>query len=811
MTSAPLLAGVVALLGISLAATARATSEPRGVEVAAPRAVSQTSVSADASHNGVIQQYCVACHNDRSKTGGLTLADFDVARADGNTETAEKIIHKLRAGMMPPPGARRPDPDTIKALVVALETRIDRAAALHPDPGRRTFQRLNRAEYTRSIRELLDLDIDVDALLPADTISHNFDNISDVQSLSPTVMESYLRAAREISLAAVGDPKASPKEATYRVPRAASQMVHVEGTPLGTRGGVFVVHTFPADGEYRFKMIFHSTSGGVLWGSPGRNEQIEVSVDGERVALLNIDPTMSETDPNGLTLQTEPVRVVAGPRRVAAAFVQHAEGPVDDLVAPIQFTLADQQIGDAYGVTVLPHLRDLTIKGPYAISGVSETPSRRKILVCRPATPGEEIPCARKIISVLATRAYRKPTTPAVLDPLIRFFEAGRKQGDFMSGIRTALEAILASPRFVFRLEQQPRGVASGQNYRIDSFDLASRLAYFLWATLPDSELLDAAGQGTLQNPATLEHQVRRMLADPRAEALSTRFAAQWLRLQDLHKLHPEPYRYPQYDARLSDAMQRETELFVDSIVRDDRSVLELLTGTYTFVNERLAKHYGLANVTGSHFRRLEISDENRRGLLGQGSILMLTSTPDRTSPVQRGKWILEVLLGSPPPPPPPNVPSFDDTKDVAGSKKLSVRERMEEHRKSPACTSCHRVIDPLGLALENFDVTGAWRTKDNGNEIDASGALYDGTALAGPAGLRQALLKHSDMFIRTFTSNLMAYALGRRIEYSDMPAVRAIERQAALEGNRFSSFAVGVVNSAAFQMSRAEALRTER
>lgn len=774
------------------------------------RAGQETAAAAAESQNALIRQYCVGCHNDTARTGGLTLARFDVATADQHADGAEKMIRKLRAGLMPPAGARRPAAETLRTLAASLERRVDQAATVQPNPGRRTFQRLNRAEYARSIHDLLDLDIDVDALLPADTVSHNFDNIADVQSLSPTLMQSYLRAAREVGLDAVGDPNAGPREATYKVQRTASQMVYVEGTPLGTRGGIAVVHNFPADGEYRFKMSLHGTQGGVVWGSTGKDEQIDVSVNGERVALLNVDPTMTEADPDGLTLQTPPIRIKAGPRRVAAAFIRHLDGPVDDLMAPIQHTLADQQIGDAYGITVLPHLRDVTISGPTHVTGVSDTPSRRRIFVCHPTRRSDETPCARRIISRLATDVFRRPVNSEALEPLMTFYAMGRQSRDFESGILTALQAILASPRFVFRLEQEPASAAPGKNYRVDQLALASRLAYFLWATAPDAELLHVATRGTLEHPAMLEQQVRRMLVDRRADALSTRFAAQWLRLQDLTRLHPDALLYPLYDAHLGDAMHRETELFFDSIVREDRSVIELLTANYTFVNERLAKHYRIPNVTGTHFRRVEIPDDNRRGLLGQGSILTLTSVADRTSPVQRGKWILEVLFGSPPPPPPPNVPTLEETKGVVGTTTLSVRERMEEHRKSPACSSCHRLIDPLGLALENFDVTGVWRIKDNGVPIEASGTLYDGTVLNGPAGLRRAVLNYSDVFIQSFTENLMTYAVGRRLEYYDMPAIRAITRQAALQGNRFSSLILGVVNSAAFQMSRAEAVRTD-
>ncbi len=763
------------------------------------------------AQNRLVARYCSTCHNNQAKTGGLSLQGFDAATIDRNPEMAERMIHKLRAGMMPPSAVtNRPDVETLQALAAALEAKIDAVATQHPNPGWRPFQRLNRQEYARSIRDLLSLDIDADALLPPDTISHNFDNIADVQTLSPTLMEAYLRAARQVSFRAVGESAPAPTEVTYKVAHTASQMVHVDGTPLGTRGGLFVIHDFPANGTYRFKMMLHGTEGGVVWGSTARNEQVDISVDGAQVALLNIDPTMTEADPNGLSLQTTAIPVKAGPHRVAAAFIMRADGPVDDLMAPIQHTLADQQIGDAYGITVLPHLRDLTISGPYDVSGMSDTPSRRKIFTCVPRSPSQETSCAKQILSRLSAEAYRRPVTSSELEPLMKFYRAGRVGRDFDSGIRTALEAILASPRFVFRLESTPPTVKSGETYRLSDVDIASRLSYFLWSTAPDAELLRVAGEGGLRRAEVIGQQVRRMLADRRAEALSTRFASQWLRLQDLLKLQPDSLLYPMYDARLGDAMVRETQLFFDSIVRSDCSVLDLLTADYTFVNDRLAAHYGIPNVAGSRFRRVQIPDVNRRGLLGQGSILMLTSVADRTSPVQRGKWILEVLLGSPPPPPPPNVPALDETKSVVGTRTLSVRERMEEHRRNPACASCHRVIDPLGLALENFDVTGVWRSRDNGVPIDAAGTLYDGTPLAGPSDLRSALLKHADSFIQTFTENLMAFALGRRIEYYDMPAIRAIDREGARQDNHFSAFVLGIVNSSAFQMSRAEGVQTE-
>jgi len=779
-------------------------ARPGLVRAAAPATAGAGGASSYESPGEVVSEYCLVCHSDTGKAGGLTLESFDVAHPEQNAEVAEKMIRKLRAGMMPPFYAMRPDAASLDALAASLEARVDLMAAASPNPGKRAFQRLNRAEYARSVGDLLAIEVDVDAFLPPDTVSHGFDNIADVQTMSATLMEGYLRAAGQISRWAVGDPDAGPSEATYKVPRTASQMRQVEGAPLGTRGGISVVHNFPADGEYLFKIQLHGSPTGQLFGAPAKGEQIEVSVNGERIALLDIDPLLDESDPNGMNIQTQRIAVKAGPQRVSAAFIQRFVGPVDDLIAPIEHTLADTQIGTDPGITALPHLRVFSINGPHQVTGISDTPGRRKIFTCRPTSAEDELPCAEEIVSRLASQAYRRPVDGLDLEGLMSFYQAGRKGRDFESGIRTALQAILASPHFVFRLEQAPASAEPGRNYRLSDLDLASRLSYFLWAAAPDEELVKLASQRALHDPAVLEKQAERMLADPRSEALATRFAAQWLRLQDLEKMHPDALLYPQYDQTLAEAMKRETELFFDDLVRQDRSVLELLTADYTFVNERLAKHYGIPNVTGDRFRRVSLKDENRRGLLGQGSILTLTSVADRTSPVQRGKWVLEVLLGSPPPPPPPNVPALEETKAAEGTRLLSVRERMEEHRKDPACTSCHQVIDPIGLALENFDVTGAWRIKDNGASIDASGELYDGTALEGPAGLRQALLNRSDVFFRSFIESLMTYGLGRRIEYYDMPAVRAVAREAAQNDYHVSSFIKGVVKSEAFQMKRA-------
>ncbi len=765
----------------------------------------KTSALSTAEQTKLVGQYCATCHSDRGKAGGLSLAGFDASRVTEDIDRTEKIIRKLRAGMMPPAGARRPEGDVLDTLARSFETAIDTVAALSPNPGRRPFQRLNRAEYGAAVRDLLDIDVDVTAYLPPDTISAGFDNVADVQTFSPTLMDGYLRAASQISRLAVGDRNASATSVTYKIGRTASQMRHVEGAPMGTRGGISVVHVFPADGDYAFRMSLHNEPLGGLVGRESMTvfelaEQVEVSINGERVALLPLNTRMSETDAkNSLDLVTPPIHVRAGPQRVSAAFIRNIEGPIDDLMMPLENTLADVSI--SFGVTMLPHLRDFAVVGPTKVTGVSDTPSRRRIFSCRPTSAAEEEGCALAIVKQLTARAYRGEPTAADLQDAMMFYQQGRDKDGFESGVRMAVQSILMSPRFLFRLERMPSAGPVRAAYRISNPDLASRLSFFLWGTAPDAALLQAAADGSLGARAGFDRQVRRMLADPRAVALSERFAAQWLRLQDLEKIIPDYLIYPQYDETLARAMEEETTRFFDSLVREDRSILDLLTADYTFVNERLARHYGIPNVVGNRFQRVAVPDY-RRGILGHGSILTLTSVADRTSPVQRGKWVMEVLLGSPPPAPPPNVPALDDVKAAQGGKLLSTRERMEEHRRNPACTSCHKVIDPLGLALDNFDATGAWRIKDNEVPVDSAGELYDGSRIEGPEGLRNALVKHQDVFLLSFTENLLTYALGRRIEPTDMPMVRAIVREARASNLTVSAFVMAVANSAAFRMA---------
>ncbi len=789
-------------------------------------------LSAQPAPRALVNQYCLGCHNDKVKSGGFSWTKLDLAHPEQEAEQAEKAIRKIRAGMMPPPGAPRPDaevpptsggalksnvttqrPDsaTLKTIAVALETGIDQYAAQHPNPGRPALHRLNRTEYTNSVRELVSVDIDVSSLLPPDDSSRGFDNMADVLTFSPTLMEGYIRAAGRISRQAVGDTSAPALTTTYSIPRVMSQVRQVEGAPFGTRGGMVVTHDFPADGEYVFKLGFYYSPTGPLFGlNQGKGQQIEVAVNGEQVALLDINPSMRLANDG---IKTPPIRIKAGPQRISATFISNFDGPLEDEYQMVEQSLVDISAGTIRGMTTLPHLHELAITGPTQVLGLSDTPSRRRIFSCRPAAGADELPCAKKIISALARQAYRRPITPNDLEALLTFFQSGRNdaarhENRFEAGIRTALQAILASPEFVFRFERTPTHLAGSSNYRISDLELAARLSYFLWSSAPDDELVTVATQGKLAEPTMLEKQVRRMLADARSQTLANNFAYQWLHLQNLRDAHPDLFLYPSFDKTLSQSMRRESELLFDSIMREDRNVLDLLAANYTFVDERLAKHYGIPNVMGNRFRRVALTDPNRYGLLGHAGILMLTSTANRTSPVMRGKYVMEVLLGTPPPPPLPNVPALPENSELRtghAANPLSVRDRLEEHRKNPACAGCHALMDPIGFALENFDAVGAWRINDSGFRIDPTGTMFDGAKLDGPVSLRQAILSHSDAFLGAFAENLLAYALGRVIDHRDMPFVRSIGRDAAKNNNRFSTFVLSIVKSPAFQMRSME------
>ena len=752
----------------------------------------------DVSPNDVIQDTCVRCHNERRLSGNLSLVGFDVDKADQNAEIAERMIRKLRAGMMPPVGARRPGGDTLQTVVEELERVVDAAASRNPNPGGRTFQRLNRAEYEQAIRDLLLLKVDASEWLQNDQMSANFDNIADVQSLSATLLESYLNAASEISRWALGNRSAPAVDQVYKLPEYVSQHPwdHVEGAPYGTRGGVVIDHVFPADAEYVFAMTFNG-------GRNARLEDVDISIDGERVALLHYTRSGAGADGRGGSgIRTEPIMLRAGQHKVSAAFIRRGDGPYEDLLRPHEWSLAGGGSG-GNGITSLPHLRDLIVSGPYNTTGISETTARAKIFSCRPTVPSEELACAREIVSRLGSEAYRRPLSGNDISGLMNFYSAGSSRGGFEGGVRRVLEAILASPHFVFRFEREPENKDPGEIYRLSDVDLASRLSFFLWGMPPDAELLEIAVGGKLSDKE-LARQSQRMLADPRSEALGTRFAGLWLRLQDLYKVRPDPNFYPNFDENLADAMRRETELFFYNLVREDKSFLELFSADYTFVNERLARHYGIPGVSGNHFRQVDYLEDQRRGLLGQGSVLVLTSMANRTSPVLRGKWVMEVLLGTPPPPPPPGVPDLDETGTVSDGKFLTTRERMELHRENPACSSCHSLMDPIGLALDNYDVTGRWRLRENGNPIDTRGDFYDGTPVSDPVELIDALLKRPIPLVRNFTENLMAFALGRRVEHYDQPTVREISKNAEKDGYRLSSFIMGIIQSDAFQMKRA-------
>ena len=770
----------------------------------APSHVVSPSLSAK-QQSELVTTYCATCHSERAKAGGLSLAGFDAMKATERQDVVEKMIRKLSAGLMPPPGAKKPDAALLASLTQALESRMDEFAAANPNPGRRTFQRLNRPEYERAVRDLLALDVDAGKWLPLDQKSANFDNIADEQALSATLLEAYLNAAGDISRMAVGDKQAARVDIVYTNPAYVSQHPwdHVEGAPYGTRGGLVANHVFPADAEYEFDLL-------VISGDNARGEDIDLSIDGERVALIKFEngPAAAADGRGGMALRTEPILVRAGVHKVSAAFVRKGDGPYEDLIRPHDWSYAGGGSGGA-GITTLPHLRDLLVAGPYNATGVSDSPSRQRIFSCRPTTASEEPTCARSILQRLGSAAYRRPMTTTEVDGLLPFFETGAASGGFEAGVRSALEAVLASPKFVFRLERERPATGTQTVTRVADLDLASRLSFFLWGAPPDQELLAVARDGKLTAPGVIEKQAARMLADERASALGVRFAAQWLRLQDLDKVKPDPNFYPNFDENVAAAMKRETQLFFNDLVKRDRSFMEFFTADYTFVNERLARHYGMPDVAGSQFRRVAYPDDTRRGILGQGSMLVQTSLANRTSPVLRGKWVMEVLLGTPPPPPPPNIPALEESAGAVNGKLLTTRERMELHRANPTCNACHRFMDPIGLSLDSFDVTGKWRERENGMPLDTRGDYYDGTPVNNLSQLSAALLKRPEPLVRNFTENLMAYALGRRVETFDMPAVRAIAAAAASDGYKISSFILGVVRSDAFQRKHVDAAVT--
>ncbi len=786
--------GAVVVAAISVIARGQAAA-PDGQH----RTAADAAALGAASQRALLDQYCVTCHNDRLKTAQLSLEHADLAAVGDHPELWEKVVRKLRAGVMPPPDVRRPPLTEYEGLRDWLETAIDRRAS-RQSPGAIVLHRLNRTEYANAIRDLLDLDIDAATLLPPDDSARGFDNIAGSLTISPTLLESYTTAAARVARTAIGYWK-TPTEATYLAPGDTSQNQHVEGLPFGTRGGMLVHHEFPADGEYKFSI----QNFGIGSYIPG--EQLELDIDGERAHLfkyqgIGLSQGMSGEGDGSLDV-TIPVK--AGSRVVGATFLATNYRPSLDMIR--QYDRKSLENNSIPQLQYYPAIGFLRIQGPFNAQRPDDSRSRRRILTCRPAAngPGEQ-ECARAILTTLARRAYRRPATAQDVDALMRFYADGRRGGTFDGGIELALRRLLASPQFLVRAEKEPQAVPPGGLYRISDLELASRLSFFLWSSIPDDRLISLASQGRLGNPAVLAQQVRRMLADPRADALVRNFAQQLLYLRNLPATSPDGVFYPDWDDELRQGFKREAELFFESIIREDRNVVDLLTADYTFVNERLARHYGIPNIYGSHFRRVTLGPEldARRGLLGKGSFLAVTWTQNfRTSPVKRGVWVLENILGTPPPEPPPNVPPLEDAS--AGSQKvLTLREQMTAHRKNPPCAGCHKIMDPIGFALDNFDADGKWRVKqggDGGTPIDASVTLYDGQTVDGPAGLRRALLRYEPQFVRMFTEKMMTYALGRGVEYTDMPVLRSIVREAGTTDNRFSSIVLGIVRSAQFQM----------
>jgi cytochrome c551/c552 len=755
------------------------------------------------AQTALIDQYCVTCHSEKLKTGGLSLQGANLADVPKGAETWEKVIRKLRVGAMPPQGMPRPDKATLDGFISFLETALDRGYTAKPNPGRATMHRLNRTEYANAIRDLLALDIDATALLPPDDESSGFDNIADVLRVSPSLMERYLSASWNISRLAVGNLSIAPTTATYRVRPDLSQDQHIDGLPLGTRGGILIRHNFPVDGEYIIKVRLWRNTFDLLRGMEDPH-QIEISLDGAQIRLVTVgghdDFVKMAENPGAFGADLDQrltirMPVKAGSRAVSATTILRSQAQKDDLIKPFMRTTID-----GLDITGDPSVDRLNIEGPFNQTGAGDTASRRKIFVCQTAAAKDDLPCARKILSTLARRAYRRPLKDSDLEEPLSFYQRRRNNnGSFDAGIESALQLILASPEFLFRFEPDPSNAAAETPYRIDDVALASRLSFFLWSSIPDDTLLNLAAQGKLKDPAVLDQQVKRMLADPKAEALADNFAEQWLFLRNLKNSAPNLDTFPDFDDNLRQAMMQETKLFFESIQREDRSVLDLLNADYTFVNERLAKHYGIPNIYGSQFRRVPVTDPARRGLLGQASILTVTSYPNRTSPVQRGKWILTNILGTPPTPPPPNVPELKE--NAEGSQPKSVRERMEAHRADAVCAGCHKVMDPVGFALENFDAIGRWRVSDDGAKIDPSGTLFNGAKVDGAAGLRQTLTSRPEVFVGVMTEKLLTYALGRGVEYYDMPAVRRIVHDAGTRDFKFSSLIAGIVKSTPFQM----------
>jgi hypothetical protein len=761
-----------------------------------------------AESTATVKQYCVECHNYAEQVGGLSLERLELAEIGAHAETWEKVVRKLRAGVMPPVDQPRPDRETYVKLASFIEAEIDDSAKpILPAPG---LHRLNRAEYGNAIRDLLALEVDAATFLPADDSSRGFDNQAGTLALSPALLETYLTAAGKISRLALGRVS-TPSQALYRVAEDATQNYHVEGLPFGTRGGILIEHVFPSDGKYTFK-VFSVNLGNMGNFRPFgevRGEKLEVLVDGERVDLVDWDEAFGVARGGGFgsgKLRTIDVTVpvTAGPHTVGVTFLATNYAPGLDMNRA--FERSTIETGGIPGFTFYPHIGSVRIDGPYDATGAADSPSRRAVLTCAPASAAEQRPCAERIVTALARRAYRGTGTSDDLETLLEFYDEGSAHGGFEAGIEMALQRLLADPKFIYRVEHEPEGAAQGETYRISDLELASRLSFFIWSSIPDDELLTLAEQGKLSDESVLDAQVRRMLVDPRSAALTENFAGQWLNLRALEGHVPVAELFPDFDDNLRQAFRRETELLFDSLIREDRPVTELLTADYTFVNERLAKHYGIPGIYGSHFRRVELGEEldARRGLLGKGSLLAVSSQPIRTSPVIRGYWVLQNLLGVPPPPPPPDVPELEvkETDAAGNTAQPSMRAQMEAHRDNPACSGCHMLMDPIGFALESFDAIGRWRTMDGATAIDPSSVMYDGTQIHGAADLRGFLMRYSEQFVRTTAEKLLTYALGRGVEYYDMPVVRSVVGDAAKDDYRFGALIAAVVKSEPFLMN---------
>ena len=799
MNTKSFIVGCLAVASVSLG-YAQTNSRP-AVRPVAPTTLARTSSAPTVpavSLRALVDEHCVRCHSSRLKSGGVALDGTDFADIVENPAAWERAVRKTRAGMMPPAGSPRIDPVVREELATGLEAELDRhAVAQYPPPG---LHRLNRSEYQNAIRDLLALDVDAAKFLPTDDSTAGFDNMAGTLVMSPSLLEAYLSAAGRISRLAIG-ASAAPTQVVYRVPEDFTQDYHVEGLPFGTRGGILVRHLFPSDGEYALKVIpvNKGNMGSNTAFGEVRGERLEVLLDGDRVQLLDWDKEVAR----GGTLDLR-VRVGAGPHDLGVTFAATNYAPLNDLNQ--RFLRSTIETGGLPGFTFFPHVGSIRIDGPYNATAAKDTPSRQKIFACRPAAPSAEQPCARTIVGTLARRALRRPVTQSDVATLMTFYEMGRKNGSFDQGIEMALRRLLADPEFLYRREVEPPAIAKGAPYRISDLELASRLSFFLWSSIPDDQLLTLAERGRLREPATLERQVRRMLADPRSESLIVNVAGQWLNLRGLQTQAPVVGAFPDFDDNLRQAFRRETELFFGSIVHEDRSVLDLLTADYTFVNERLARHYGIPDIYGTQFRRVTLGKEleMRRGLLGQGSQLTVSSQPGRTSPVQRGKWFMQTFLGVSPPSPPPGVVIRIATteKDAHGGSKQSMRQQMELHRTTEPCKSCHKIMDPIGFTLENFDAIGQWRTEDGGVPVDARGEIVDGTMMNGVPGLRDVLLRYSPQFVRVATEKLLIYALGRGAEHYDMPLVRSIVRESAPGNYRFSSLVLGIVKSQQFQMN---------